>query len=102
MIRAATKYGDIKGKKKDGYIVFRGIPYAQPPVGDLRFRPPQEPKPWEGILDCTKFGAPALQPFAVSHVPQVNLLKNSSEDCLYLNISTPAVKECEGISGRGS
>ena len=99
MVRAATKYGEIKGKKKDGYIVFRGIPYAEPPVGELRFRPPKEPKPWDGILDCTKFGAPALQPFAVSHVPQVNLLKNSSEDCLYLNISTPAVKECEGVSG---
>ncbi len=99
MVRATTKYGMIKGKQKDGYIVFRGVPYARPPIGELRFRPPQEPRAWEGVLDCTKFGAPALQPFAVSHVPQINLLKNSSEDCLYLNISTPAVKQCEGISG---
>lgn len=99
MIRATTRYGMIKGKKKEGFLTFRGIPYARPPVGDLRFRPPQDPEPWEGIRDCTSFGAPALQLFAVNHVPQANILQSSSEDCLYLNVSTPAFRECEGISG---
>lgn len=99
MVRATTRYGTVKGSKKEGFLAFRGIPYAQPPVGDLRFRPPQEPKPWDGILDCTSFGAPALQLFAVSHVPQANILQSSSEDCLYLNVSTPAFGECKGISG---
>ena len=53
MIRAVTNYGEIRGKKKEEYLAFRGIPYAKPPVGRLRFRPPQEPEPWEGIRDCT-------------------------------------------------
>ena len=48
MIKATTKYGVIKGKKKEGFLAFRGIPYARPPVGELRFRPPQEPEAWEG------------------------------------------------------
>ena len=99
MVRATTKYGTIKGRKKEGFLTFRGIPYARPPVGDLRFRPPQEPEPWDGIRDCTSFGPPALQLFAVSHVPQANILQSSSEDCLYLNVSTPAFSECGGISG---
>ncbi len=98
MVKAVTKYGAVKGKKKEGFITFRGIPYAKPPVGDLRFRPPREPDSWEGVRDCTKFGAPALQLFAVSHVLQPNILEISSEDCLYLNVSTPAVKE-DGKTG---
>ncbi len=98
MVKAVTKYGAVKGKKKEGFITFRGIPYAKPPVGDLRFRPPREPDFWEGVRDCTKFGAPALQLFAVSHVLQPNILEISSEDCLYLNVSTPAVKE-DGKTG---
>lgn len=99
MIKATTKYGVIKGKKKEGFLAFRGIPYARPPVGELRFRPPQEPEAWEGVLDGTKFAAPATQLFAVSHVPQANILKSSSEDCLYLNVSTPAVRESAGPAG---
>ncbi|HWT49900.1 MAG TPA: carboxylesterase family protein [Mycobacterium sp.] len=44
----ATKQGELLGKEHPGYIAVLGIPYAAPPVGDLRFRPPQEPVPWEG------------------------------------------------------
>ena len=98
MIRAVTNYGEIRGKKKEEYLAFRGIPYAKPPVGRLRFRPPQEPEPWEGIRDCTKFGAPALQLFAASHVLQPNILEISSEDCLYLNVNTPAIKKVSNNS----
>ncbi len=94
MIKAMTKYGEIRGKEKDGYLIFRGVPYARPPVGELRFRPPQEPEPWEGVLDCTSFGPPALQLFSMNHVPQEQILEISSEDCLYLNINTPAFKRC--------
>jgi carboxylesterase type B len=44
-----TKYGQIHGVQKDGYTVFRGVPYAKPPVGEKRFCPPEEPACWEGV-----------------------------------------------------
>lgn len=91
MVKAVTNYGEIKGRMIEDYLVFRGIPYAKPPVGELRFRPPQKPESWEGVRDCTEFGAPALQMFSINHVRQPYLLDISSEDCLYLNVSTPAV-----------
>src|SRR5271166_1287594 len=50
---AASDSGDV--------VVFRGLPYAAPPVGDLRWRPPQPAKAWEGIRECAKFGAAAPQ-----------------------------------------
>ena len=45
-----TSCGKIRGVKKDGVILYKGIPYAEPPVGDLRWRPPVEKTPWEGVL----------------------------------------------------
>jgi para-nitrobenzyl esterase len=72
-----------------GVYSFKGIPYAQPPVGPLRWRPPLPPLPWEGERSAERFGSNALQgvvfddidPFAVG----------VSEDCLYLNVWTPAL-----------
>ena len=90
MVRATTRYGQIKGKKEDSFLVFRGIPYAKPPTGELRFRPPQEPEPWEGVRDCTRFGASAVQLLSSGNATQAELLGISSEDCLFLNVSTPA------------
>lgn len=93
----STKYGDISGIEENGYTVFRGIPYAKPPVGELRFRAPQEPDAWEGVLRADKFSDCAVQ-----RVPDVNsfygkefcsnpeFILQSNEDCLYLNIWTPA------------
>ena len=51
----ATDHGPIRGVAIEGMQVFRGIPYAAPPVGDLRWRPPQEPAHWNGVLDATQF-----------------------------------------------
>jgi len=65
----------------DGGAVFKGIPFAQPPVGELRWREPMPAKPWAGIRDATKFGAPCIQGGSMG--------ANSSEDCLYLNVWTP-------------
>ncbi|HEY40473.1 MAG TPA: carboxylesterase family protein [Dehalococcoidia bacterium] len=62
--------------------VYKGIPFAAPPVGDLRWEPPQSVEPWEGVLECTDF-APIAPQVTSSDAEQ-------SEDCLYLNVYTPA------------
>lgn len=67
---------------------FDGIPYALPPVGELRFRAPQPSKPWDGILDCTRPRDKCLQ--VSSYTQQIE----GSEDCLYLNISVKTVSIC--------
>lgn len=90
MIKVKTGYGVISGVPDGNATWFKGIPYAAPPVGDLRFRPPRDPEPWEGVRDGSRFGAPALQLFKMDHVPQAQWLDISSEDCLYLNVRTPA------------
>ena len=50
-----TKYGKMEGVDKGSYIEYRGVPYAKPPVGDLRWRAPQEPDAWEGIYQAVDF-----------------------------------------------
>ena len=84
-----TAYGAARGECQNGVYVWRGIPYAAPPVGDLRFKRPQPPAKWEGVRDATKFGAICPQ--------YRNLRRGSarvsefSEDCLTLNIWAPGV-----------
>jgi para-nitrobenzyl esterase len=77
--------GQIRGASldKDG-AVFKGIPFAQPPVGDLRWREPMPVKPWTGVRDATAFSAicPQTGPFVPNGA-------TSKEDCLYLNVWTP-------------
>lgn len=65
-----------------GGAVFKGIPYAQPPAGDLRWRPPAPVKPWSGERSATAFGPPCAQN------SNGRMLENSSEDCLFLNVWT--------------
>ena len=75
-----TDAGMVEGVQEDGFMSFKGIPFAAPPVGDLRWKEPQPVKPWEGVLKADTFG-PAS--------PQAQNLRQS-EDCLYLNVWTPA------------
>lgn len=85
-----TAMGQIKGAKRmtvwnNSYYSFEGIPFAKPPLGDLRFRAPVPAEPWDGVLDCT---GPADIPF------QGNMIfkkYKGSEDCLYLNVFTNEV-----------
>lgn len=81
-------------------IVFRGIPYAAPPVGELRWRPPQPAKAWEGIRECAKYGAAAPQVISplLNAFPGMSLgVPQTSEDCLYLNVWTPAHRPAEKL-----
>lgn len=53
---ADTKYGLVQGRTEDGVVVFKGIPYAKAPVGNLRFHSPEEPDEWDGIKQANRFG----------------------------------------------
>jgi para-nitrobenzyl esterase len=76
-----TAYGQVRGEKHAGVTVFRGIPYARPPVGDRRFMAPEPPGRWDGVRDATSFGPP---------VPQAGRGTDPAEsDWLTLNIWTP-------------
>ncbi len=86
---ATTTSGRLRGTTDDGVMVFRGIPYARPPVGPLRFLPPQPPPPWNGVREATTFGPPALQAASAAS-PGQSVRSAQSEDCLTLNVWTPA------------
>lgn len=80
--------GRMEGIETEGMKQFLGIPYAAPPIGPLRFRPPVSYAPWEGTRSCTKLGHAAPQ----LYVPGLTCLKEEEtldEDCLYLNVTTP-------------
>ena len=89
--------GQIQGVVLDeapGVTVYRGIPYAAPPIGENRWRAPQPVEPWEGVRVCDKFGHPAFQ---AAHYPGGYTTEWGygeeapySEDCLYLNVWTKA------------
>lgn len=95
--KVVTKQGAVQGLlSQDGRtVIFRGVPYAQPPVGELRFRRPQAHQPWEGVRDCTQFGPRCPQADLASmdfygREFYDDLVPPEDEDCLYLNIWTPA------------
>jgi len=79
--------GQISGTTAGDIHVYRGIPFAAPPLGDLRWKPPQPVTPWQGVKDCTKFG-PAPMGYYSTSFPSFS--NPPSEDCLYLNVWTPA------------
>jgi para-nitrobenzyl esterase len=84
----STASGVVRGATVDGVSSFKGIPFAAPPVGEYRWRPPQPVTPWEGVRDATEFG-PSCAQGGWGAAPG-SIAKGSSEDCLYLNLWTPA------------
>lgn len=85
-----ANYGRVQGNREEGIDFFGGIPYAAPPVGNLRFAPPEPPTPWAPAkLDASHFGPDCWQLVDPVMNPGVSE-KTMSEDCLYLNIFTPA------------
>ncbi|WP_433731569.1 carboxylesterase/lipase family protein [Actinoplanes sp. CA-051413] len=88
---AATRYGKVRGRREDGIVKFLGVPYATPPLGELRFKAPQPPRPWSGVRDAVSFPRPAFQVAGAEMGPDGNgRMPAPAEDCLYLNIWTPA------------
>ena len=82
--------GKLQGMARDGVLRFNGIPYAKPPLGPLRWRMPQAPEPWSGTRDAARFGNIAPQVESASGAVLGGTPGTRSEDCLYLNIQTPA------------
>lgn len=88
-----TSSGWLRGLHEEGVLAFHGIPYAQPPVGPLRFCPPQPRLPWEGVREAYAYGPAAMQG---GNALSAQLRQNPpevQEDCLYLNVWTPAADD---------
>lgn len=84
-----VEQGIVEGTVEDGLRVFKGIPFAAPPVGNLRWKAPQPAEKWKGIKEATTFAPAAFQ--------GGNPPSGKSEDCLYLNVWTPAKSSKEKI-----
>mmetsp|Transcript_44651 Transcript_44651/g.74203 ORF Transcript_44651/g.74203 Transcript_44651/m.74203 type:complete len:604 (+) Transcript_44651:72-1883(+) len=84
-VKVWTEQGWVLGREKKGYNEFLGVPYAEPPVGAGRFRPPAKKRPWQGTWDALRFGAACVQGAKRNPDPP----RNMSEDCLTLNIWQP-------------
>jgi para-nitrobenzyl esterase len=90
-----TSDGPVSGTfSADGVMgIYRGIPFAAPPVGELRWKPPQPARPWTAVLHADHFSASCMQPLERSKLPwtrEFMTQNEDSEDCLYLNVWTPA------------
>jgi para-nitrobenzyl esterase len=86
-----TAGGAVRGKTVGPADEFLGIPYAAPPVGALRWQPPQPPAPWPGIRQAVSFAPHCPQPVSAFGVA------STSEDCLYLNVFTPAADHARNL-----
>ena len=91
-----TLQGKLRGSQEDGLHVFRGIPFAAPPIGDLRFRAPQPHPGWSGVRDATEFGPIAIQqPNEALDRLMGGTPQPLSEDCLFLNLLTPGLDDAK-------
>jgi hypothetical protein len=96
-----THNGKLQGTEHNGVASFKGVPFAQPPIGDLRFKAPLPPKSWSGIRKADAFSAGCIQHKDISRGPWVEqyLVQGpTSEDCLYLNVG-PGRFQRSGLVG---
>jgi para-nitrobenzyl esterase len=87
---AHTALGDLRGEWQDGVAAFRGVPYAAPPVGELRFAPATPVQAWNGLRDASRHGPIAPQVASRLRVAMGDFVREQDEDCLTLTICTPA------------
>jgi para-nitrobenzyl esterase len=90
-----TLSGKIEGYQKDGLFIFKGIPYAAPPVGELRWCPPQPVIPWNGVRPAIEFSAIAHQNEMPGALPGMAIAGAKNENCLFLNIWTPGIDDAK-------
>ncbi len=89
-----TRSGKLRGKYEEGLYIFRGIPFATPPVEKLRWMPPAPVKPWSGVRPAEKFGPISLQPvMQMSFTGREPENEPQDEDCLYLNVFSPGLDD---------
>ncbi|MFV3073495.1 carboxylesterase/lipase family protein [Niveispirillum fermenti] len=88
----AVEGGRIEGVQAGGVNAFRGIPYAAPPVGGLRWRPPAPPATWDGVRKADRFGPDCMQ----NPLPGAKPAQPPAEDCLYLNVWAPDTAGADG------
>ena len=110
MLETRISTGLVRGKmtNTEGIVSFLGIPFAAPPVGELRWRAPEKPQPWDGVRECFDYGYSCWQrdnsqsPYFLKCMAE-NPVKprplRMSEDCLYLNVWTPAEALERGAAG---
>lgn len=89
-MKVETTCGWIEGVREGRFEVFKNIPFAAPPIGPLRFKPPQLPQKWDGVRDCTAYGPRAVQDRSK---PENAGAWMSEADCLNLNVWTPGVDQ---------
>src|SRR5690348_10298835 len=94
-----TQYGKVQGYEQGAISVWKGIPFAQPPTGQRRFRAPQPPEPWTDVREATSFSpmAPQVAEMGASMVGAIGAeravdQRPMSEDCLYLNVWSPGTE----------
>ncbi|HXZ85923.1 MAG TPA: carboxylesterase/lipase family protein [Myxococcota bacterium] len=88
---AITRQGRLRGEERDGLSIFRGVPFAAPPVGARRWLPPAPPEPWSGEREAVRFASCAPQNLIpLDLIAAFKIHETQSEDCLYLNVWTPA------------
>ncbi|WP_150270927.1 carboxylesterase/lipase family protein [Paenibacillus tepidiphilus] len=87
---ARTIYGQLQGVPGEGVCVWRGIPFAAPPAFERRFAPPAAPEAWDGVRPADAFGPVSHQPVSSNGIRFAGTTPVYSEDCLYLNVWSPA------------
>ncbi|WP_373077307.1 carboxylesterase/lipase family protein [Zhongshania sp.] len=89
-VLAKLDQGVLHGTIRNGLHIYKGVPYAKPPVGAKRFLPPEQASPWQGVRDARNYAPAPVQPSVLSFIPdRLFLGAPTSEDCLYLNIWQP-------------
>ncbi|WP_374609408.1 carboxylesterase/lipase family protein [Thermomonas sp.] len=91
-VRIQTASGMVEGVRDDGLAMFKGLPYAAPPIGDLRWRAPQPAKPWQGVRKADAFGKACMQAPGAALAAGAGDIGSMSEDCLTLNVWTPGTE----------
>ena len=93
-----SSYGQLEGIDQGTSLAFRGIPFARPPVGALRWGAPEPPVAWDGVREAT--ATSAISPQVINEalesvLPSGDATEPQSEDCLYLNVFTPALDDAK-------